>query len=58
MGRIAMISLHTSPLDQPGTGDAGAGGARMAPSVTTNDSITMARIPRILRVIGIRAGYG
>ena len=23
MGRIAMISLHTSPLDQPGTGDAG-----------------------------------
>ena len=22
-GRIAMISLHTSPLDQPGTGDAG-----------------------------------
>jgi D-inositol-3-phosphate glycosyltransferase len=23
LGRIAMISLHTSPLDQPGTGDAG-----------------------------------
>lgn len=23
MSRIAMISLHTSPLDQPGTGDAG-----------------------------------
>ena len=23
MPRIAMISLHTSPLDQPGTGDAG-----------------------------------
>ncbi|MBD8868362.1 D-inositol-3-phosphate glycosyltransferase [Nocardioides donggukensis] len=23
MGRIAMVSLHTSPLDQPGTGDAG-----------------------------------
>ncbi len=22
-GRVAMISLHTSPLDQPGTGDAG-----------------------------------
>ena len=21
--RVAMISLHTSPLDQPGTGDAG-----------------------------------
>ena len=21
--RLAMISLHTSPLDQPGTGDAG-----------------------------------
>ncbi len=23
LGRVAMISLHTSPLDQPGTGDAG-----------------------------------
>lgn len=23
IGRVAMISLHTSPLDQPGTGDAG-----------------------------------
>jgi len=23
VGRVAMISLHTSPLDQPGTGDAG-----------------------------------
>jgi D-inositol-3-phosphate glycosyltransferase len=23
IGRLAMISLHTSPLDQPGTGDAG-----------------------------------
>ena len=23
MRRLAMISLHTSPLDQPGTGDAG-----------------------------------
>jgi D-inositol-3-phosphate glycosyltransferase len=23
MQRVAMISLHTSPLDQPGTGDAG-----------------------------------
>ena len=23
MRRVAMISLHTSPLDQPGTGDAG-----------------------------------
>lgn len=23
LGRLAMISLHTSPLDQPGTGDAG-----------------------------------
>ena len=22
-GRVAMISVHTSPLDQPGTGDAG-----------------------------------
>ena len=23
LGRVAMVSLHTSPLDQPGTGDAG-----------------------------------
>ena len=23
VGRVAMVSLHTSPLDQPGTGDAG-----------------------------------
>jgi len=23
IGRVAMVSLHTSPLDQPGTGDAG-----------------------------------
>ena len=22
-GRVAVLSLHTSPLDQPGTGDAG-----------------------------------
>ncbi len=22
-GRVAMVSVHTSPLEQPGTGDAG-----------------------------------
>lgn len=61
--RIAMISVHTSPLDQPGTGDAGGmnvyvtelAGA-LADRGATVDVFTRSADPRLPEIVPVRPG--
>jgi D-inositol-3-phosphate glycosyltransferase len=63
IGRVAMISLHTSPLDQPGTGDAGGMNVyvvelarRLAEQGTAVDIFTRATSSRLDPVVHVRDG--
>ena len=63
VGRVAMISLHTSPLDQPGTGDAGGMNVyvvelarRLAEQGTEVDIFTRATSSRLDPVVHVRDG--
>ena len=63
IGRVAMISLHTSPLDQPGTGDAGGMNVyvielarRLADCGIEVDIFTRATSSRLAPVVGVRDG--
>ncbi|MBM7518739.1 D-inositol-3-phosphate glycosyltransferase [Nocardioides nitrophenolicus] len=63
IGRVAMISLHTSPLDQPGTGDAGGMNVyvvelarRLADQGTAVDIFTRATSSRLDPVVRVRDG--
>ncbi|WP_418057929.1 D-inositol-3-phosphate glycosyltransferase [Pimelobacter simplex] len=61
--RVAMISLHTSPLDQPGTGDAGGMNVyvlevarRLADCGIAVDIFTRATSSQLDPVVGVRDG--
>ncbi|GAA3646618.1 D-inositol-3-phosphate glycosyltransferase [Nocardioides ginsengisoli] len=63
IGRVAMISLHTSPLDQPGTGDAGGMNVyvielarRLADCGIAVDIFTRATSSRLDPVVDVRDG--
>jgi D-inositol-3-phosphate glycosyltransferase len=63
VGRVAMISLHTSPLDQPGTGDAGGMNVyvvelarRLAEQGTEVDIFTRATSSRLDPLVHVRDG--
>ncbi|TQK72856.1 D-inositol-3-phosphate glycosyltransferase [Nocardioides sp. SLBN-35] len=63
IGRVAMISLHTSPLDQPGTGDAGGMNVyvvelarRLAEQGTAVDIFTRATSSRLDPVVPVGDG--
>ncbi|MCR1784054.1 D-inositol-3-phosphate glycosyltransferase [Nocardioides carbamazepini] len=63
IGRVAMVSLHTSPLDQPGTGDAGGMNVyvielarRLADCGIEVDIFTRATSSRLDAVVPVREG--
>ena len=62
--RVAMISMHTSPLEQPGTGDAGGmnvyvhnTATQLARQGTTVDVFTRATRPSQGEVVEVEPGY-
>lgn len=62
--RVAMISMHTSPLEQPGTGDAGGmnvyvhnTATQLARKGTTVDVFTRATRPSQGEVVEVEPGY-
>ena len=62
--RVAMISMHTSPLEQPGTGDAGGmnvyvhnTATQLARQGTTVDVFTRATRPSQGEVVEVAPGY-
>ena len=62
--RVAMISMHTSPLEQPGTGDAGGmnvyvhnPATQLARQGTTVDVFTRATRPSQGEVVEVEPGY-
>ena len=62
--RVAMISMHTSPLEQPGTGDAGGMNvyvhniaSQLARQGTTVDVFTRATRPSQGEIVEVEPGY-